>query len=356
MNTGVTLAYDATGSNYVHLPAGQRAGYSTGSGGVAWTSAMWAANPGSIRIDQSPVNTALDELADVIDFENGAATLADLASWVLAAQGNFHRNVRPGQRRPVIYCSASNLTPAVNALIAGGVLGGVGLWTAHYGVAEAAAVASVLAGSGPFGCIGFQFTDTGGGGTYDISVFSTAWLAEQSGVAGNTLSAGASGPAVVALQKRLAVWGAKLAVDGLFGPGTLAALKSFQGARRLTVDGIAGPATWTELNASPVPVVPVSGPSGASPAAIPAPLDLRQAVRSVGAGVTFAWGAVPGVSAYHVQAEYYKSTFGWVLTVDEAAVSGTQFVTSLAVATRFRWRVAASPAGHIWSGWVEFTT
>ncbi len=39
-----------------------------------------------------------------------------------------------------------------------------------------------------------------------------------------------------------------LAVDGSFGPKTLAALKTFQKNKGLAVDGICGPATWSKLN------------------------------------------------------------------------------------------------------------
>lgn len=41
--------------------------------------------------------------------------------------------------------------------------------------------------------------------------------------------------------------GAKLAVDGVFGPATEAAVRAFQRRERLAVDGIAGPATWHAL-------------------------------------------------------------------------------------------------------------
>lgn len=253
MTFGIVVAYDVTGRFYSRVPAGQRCGYDTGSGGIAWTADMWAANPGAVHIDQSPAVTALNETSDVLDYERGAATLADIAPWAKAAQASFARNTRPGQRHPAVYMSASAVTDVVNALIAGGISSGVSLWVANWNLTEAESVAAVLAGSGPFPVIGIQFTDTGGGGTYDLDFFSVTWLSAQSGTAGNTVAQGSSGPAVLALQQRLAAWGQGVAGDGLFGPVTLAALKKFQAARGLAVDGVAGPATWAEINASPVP-------------------------------------------------------------------------------------------------------
>lgn len=348
MTTGVVLGYDATAGNYARLPAGQHCGYVTGAG-IAWTAAMWAADPGAVRIDQSPVNTALDELADVLDFENGAAVLADLAPWATAAAANFAKGTRPGQRRPCVYASASAITAVVNALTAGGIAGGVSLWIAHYGISQASAVGSVLDGSGPFPCTGFQFTDQGGAGSYDISAFSAAWLADQSGAAGDTVAPGSCGPAVTALQRRLAVWGDAVTADGLFGAATGAALKAFQAVRKLAVDGVAGPATWTALNASPVPVAPVSGPPAA-----PAPLDLRQTVTSAGAVAVFSWRAVPGVTAYHLQLEREAGS-SWTLAADDQ-VRALEQSLALAPRTAYRWRVAAAAAGHIWPGWVYFLT
>ena len=68
-----------------------------------------------------------------------------------------------------------------------------------------------------------------------------------------TLSEGDSGAAVETLQTRLNVWGANpaLAVDGGFGPATLAAVKAFQTQQHLTVDGIVGAQTWAALNQDP---------------------------------------------------------------------------------------------------------
>jgi GH25 family lysozyme M1 (1,4-beta-N-acetylmuramidase) len=76
-----------------------------------------------------------------------------------------------------------------------------------------------------------------------------------------TLVEGDAGPAVQTLQTRLNVWGAHLAVDGDFGPLTLAAVKAFQTQHNLTVDGIVGPQTWAALNANPAGV-PYPAPTG----------------------------------------------------------------------------------------------
>ncbi len=52
------------------------------------------------------------------------------------------------------------------------------------------------------------------------------------------------------LQARLNVLGASLAVDGSFGPKTLAAVKKFQSSKRLEVDGVVGPITRGALGLS----------------------------------------------------------------------------------------------------------
>ncbi|GAA2221617.1 peptidoglycan-binding domain-containing protein [Streptomyces nogalater] len=65
------------------------------------------------------------------------------------------------------------------------------------------------------------------------------------------LSAGDRGTCVAFLQRRLNAKGAKdLTVDGVFGPATTRAVKTFQkacGFRSHEVDGLVGPKTWNGL-------------------------------------------------------------------------------------------------------------
>jgi peptidoglycan hydrolase-like protein with peptidoglycan-binding domain len=59
------------------------------------------------------------------------------------------------------------------------------------------------------------------------------------------MSAGASGSGTGAVQRALGIGS-----DGVFGPQTAAAVRSFQSAHGLAVDGIVGPATWSALGLS----------------------------------------------------------------------------------------------------------
>jgi hypothetical protein len=181
--------HDAIRTNIGHLPPGPAAGYTTGTGVVPWHAADWTAHPGAVRIDQDPA--ASDPSADVLDVEAGAATPAVTARWAKQALTSYRTATRPGQRSPAIYASSSSLTAVTNALNAGGVTSGIGLWVANWSMSQAEAEAAVRNASGPFPVIGVQFQNNG---LYDTSVFSAAWLKEVS-VAGAPVKTPAKTPA-----------------------------------------------------------------------------------------------------------------------------------------------------------------
>jgi hypothetical protein len=167
----IILAHDAIHVNVPHLPAGQAAGYTTGTPDIRWTAQDWAAHHGAVRICQD--SGASDTTADVLDVERGAAANGECGHWYKTAIVAFSGGTRPGQRHPAIYTSASNVTPVVNALKAAGVSSGPALWIANWNLSDAQASADVLAASGPYPVIGIQFSS---GQFYDTDVFSSAWL------------------------------------------------------------------------------------------------------------------------------------------------------------------------------------
>ena len=67
------------------------------------------------------------------------------------------------------------------------------------------------------------------------------------------VASGSTGDAVRAVQEEFQFRnlsgdpGQGLAVDGVFGPKTRAAVRPFQQALGITVDGIVGPVTWPAL-------------------------------------------------------------------------------------------------------------
>lgn len=172
MTVATVPGYDATHANIGHLPKGQAAGYITGSASVQWTDADWAAHPGAVRIDQSPVITAIDVRADMIDLEAGAVTLEELAEVVRDTQAAYRLGLRPGQRWPGVYCSRSMVTAACNKLAAGGVLS-CPLGVADFNNNPMTARAEVEQASGPYPIVWRQFANDG---TFDSGVFSVPWL------------------------------------------------------------------------------------------------------------------------------------------------------------------------------------
>ncbi|WP_373537872.1 peptidoglycan-binding protein [Microcoleus sp.] len=68
-----------------------------------------------------------------------------------------------------------------------------------------------------------------------------------------TISAGADGPEVAAIQQRLQVHGFEIGkIDGSYGSRTKSAVSAFQKSQRLNSDGIVDKQTWTALAADPV--------------------------------------------------------------------------------------------------------
>lgn len=176
----LTSVYDCMGAKLgsFKAPVGALfAGYDTGSGGVPWTPAQFAAHPHAVHFDQSPLNTPADETSDVIDLEQAAATLADLKDWVPAAWSSWHTAKRPGQRTPTAYTYRSNITPAVNALVSFGIRNSVNLFLSQP-MSRADAANLVITASGPFPIIGVQYEFHA---DYDISVVSSTWLDDVSG-------------------------------------------------------------------------------------------------------------------------------------------------------------------------------
>lgn len=169
----IVLAYDSTHVNLGRVPPGiQLCGYTTGSNGIAWTKADWAAHPSAVRICQDA--GATDRTADVLDVERGAATVSDVPGWARDALASRRAGRRPGQRWPLIYTMASNVTPVANALTAAKLTGGqVGLFVADWNDDFVGDVTRVSHASGPFPVHGWQVSDAG---LFDVDVFSADWL------------------------------------------------------------------------------------------------------------------------------------------------------------------------------------
>lgn len=275
------VGYDATRVEAPSLPRGAQiyAGYSTGSGDVPWTAALFAqyatALGPCLRIDQDP--SASDPTADYLDVESGAATVADCPGWANRALADFRAVARRGQRTPAIYMSAGNVTAVVNSLIGGGVTSGVGLVVANWSITQATAITDVLAAAGPFPVVGVQFSDPG---PYDVNIFSRNWLLNQAGgvqpppappavpvfpyPAADYLGLESADPHchsgyyagdrphIATWQQQMAHRGWAISADGMYGSQSNSVCRSFQGEKGLAVDGKVGLLTWHASWADPV--------------------------------------------------------------------------------------------------------
>lgn len=64
------------------------------------------------------------------------------------------------------------------------------------------------------------------------------------------LRTGDRGQDVARVQRVLVRHGARIAVDGVFGPMTAASVRAFQAQRGLVADGVVGPQTWRAIQSS----------------------------------------------------------------------------------------------------------
>ena len=167
---------DAIGANIAHLPRGLGivALYVTGTGDVPATPAELAAYPDCLRIAQWPA-LAADEAAraDYLDFEDQAASEADLAPWALNAAQAYAAAARPGQRYPAIYASLSKMDQAAAALTAGHAPPATGLIVADWTGNRAAAAAMIGTKIGGYFVVGVQYANMG---AYDMDVFDAQWV------------------------------------------------------------------------------------------------------------------------------------------------------------------------------------
>lgn len=267
----LTWGWDATHANLGGVPAGQGAGYTTGTPDIMWTPEDWAAHPGAVRICQAANGN--DDTADVIDDEPGADSDSGSVGWYQRAQAARARGDRPGQRPPAFYRDLDGVPELASAVQAAGLSEPCPLYLAHWGITMDQAAAAIGTRTGPFVIVGVQFANRG---AFDSDVFDSGWLADTSPGApqppvtppaseGNLsmanmpeLAQGATGGPVRSLQGLLVARGFHLGttgpsndgVDGNFGPLTHAAVVAFQEESNISADGVVGPITW--------PLLPIS--------------------------------------------------------------------------------------------------
>jgi peptidoglycan hydrolase-like protein with peptidoglycan-binding domain len=168
-----------------------------------------------------------------------------------------------------------------------------------------------------------------------------------------TLSAGSEGRQVRLLQRALGI-----AIDGVYGPETEAAVRRFQATRGLTVDGVVGAHTSHALTVHAPPVL--SGAAVlrnlAGETSEPAPGEVREAVSSPGMSGTLAVAGTPegagsavGSPAGSAEAtgggETAGSGNGGTVAVESAGASATPAVTAAEAPAPAEGAVAGTGAG-----------
>lgn len=228
---------------------------------IAWTKVH---SPGAHLVSITPFVTGGSWCLDI---EPGDAVAADAPA--------FFRVDHAGHAKPIFYTSAGDLQAVINYLSRAGISRDrYYLWSAHW-------IGQHLCGPKVCGypaCDATQYRSTR---TYDQDIFSSYMFGaappppppnpHPTLALTNPLT---TGTPVKTAQERLNVWhnakpstNAAVTADGVFGALTEAAVKSFQGAKKLTTDGVVGPLTWAALLRTPAvpPVVPPKPPVPAEP-------------------------------------------------------------------------------------------
>lgn len=245
--------YDSTNAADIPTDAAAVAGYANGQ--FAWRASDWALFPAASKLGIDVDNQGV---GGCLDIEKGDATPADAPGWVA-------RRHAAGINRPWLYMNRSTWEDVHDVLVRSNLPeNSWGYWVADWTGEphELALVDGTRADA-----VQYANPDTSGG-HFDLSAIygplpavgapapaptEEPTPAPVTNPGGNdvvipTVQNGSRGPNVKTVQSILnGKAGARLAVDGAFGPATEAAVKAWQQFFRLEVDGIVGPKTWATL-------------------------------------------------------------------------------------------------------------
>jgi hypothetical protein len=238
--------YDSTDAQAIPIDAAAVAGYVNGA--FAWSAGDWARFVAASKLGIDVQNAGA---GGCLDIENGDASIGDAPAWV---RGRW----AAGIDHPWLYISRSQWQSLHDAMT--GALG-TGDW--GYFVADWTGEPHELALPDGTKADAVQYDHPPhSGGHFDLSTIygplpsigpAPEPIPPQPTPGGNdvqvpTIQSGSKGGAVKAAQSILnGKAGARLALDGDFGPATEAAVKAWQTFFRLEVDGIVGPQTWATL-------------------------------------------------------------------------------------------------------------